>query len=98
MANQDCASGYCNPQGKCDIERDLYIEWIKPIQVVEDVPLVAGKATVVRVKVVNNGPETDTDVSVNYGNECFTETRLVTISAYSSKIVDFYPPNTCTHI
>lgn len=98
LVNEDCISNYCNPSKACDVQRDLYIEWIKPIQVVEGVPLVAGKATVVRVKVVNNGPETTTDVSVNYGNGCYTETKHnVLISAFSSKIVDFYPPNNCTH-
>ena len=80
------------------LARDLYIEWIKPIQVVEGVPLVAGKATVVRVKVVNNGPETTTDVSVNYGGGCYTETKSkVLIRANSFEIVDFYPPNNCMH-
>jgi len=79
------------------IEHDLYIEWIKPIQVVEDVPLVAGKATVVRVKVVNEGPHVKTDVSIDYGDCCFTKTKNVEIDAYSYKIIDFYPtPYSCT--
>ncbi len=72
---------------------DLYIEWIKPIQVVEDVPLVAGKATVVRVKVINTGPPLEAiDVSINYNG--WTETQTVSIE--DETIVDFYPPNEYT--
>jgi len=98
LQDGDCISGHCNQfYDQCDVPADLYIEWIKPIQVVEDTPLVAGKATVVRVKVVNDGPEAETDVSINYGNGCFTETKPVLIKAFSSKTVDFYPPNNCTH-
>jgi len=97
LADSDCEWGYCNPNGICGIERDLSIEWVKPIQVVEDVPLVAGKDTVVRVKVVNNGPETETDVSLDYSGGCFKETKpKILIRGFSSKIVDFYPPNNCT--
>jgi len=107
--NQSNATVYCKLFDQTDyseqatafyqipIEHDLYIEWIKPIQVVEDVPLVAGKATVVRVKVVNDGPHVKTDVSIDYGDGCFTETKNVEIDAYSYKIVDFYPtPYSCT--
>jgi hypothetical protein len=97
LQNSDCISTNCNTlYNICDVPGDLYIEWIKPIQVIEDVPLVAGKATVVRVKVVNNGPEVETDVALNYGNGCFTETKPVLMRAFSFQIVDFYPPNNCT--
>ncbi len=76
-------------------ETDLFIEWIKPIQVVEDVPLVAGKATVVRVKVVNNGPSVDTSVKINYNG--WISEQDVHIDAFDFEIVDFYPPNSYTN-
>ncbi len=91
LVNKDCESGYCNLDKACTVERNLYIEWIKPIQVVEDVPLVAGKATVVRVKVVNDGPTVDTSVKVNY-NSWISE-QPVHINEFDFEIVDFYPPN-----
>lgn len=75
---------------------DLFIEWIKPIQVVEGVPLVAGKATVVRAKVVNDGPAVDTDLALDYGSGCWTETRPIHVEAFDFTIIDFYPPNNCT--
>ncbi len=104
--NQDNATVYCKLFDQTDyseqatafyqipIEHDIYIEWIKPIQVVEDVPLVAGKATVVRVKVVNDGPHIETTVDLTVGN-CPLNPQTVTIDAYSFKIVDFYPENNC---
>jgi hypothetical protein len=65
---------------------DLYIEWVKPIQVVEDVNMVAGKATVVRVKVVNTGPPATVRTKLTYNGE--DETRI-RIDGY--EILDFYP-------
>jgi len=94
LANEDCKSDYCNPEKTCAVERDLYIEWIKPIQVVEDAPLVAGKATVVRVKVVNQGPAVGTSVRINYNG--WVSEQPVSINAFDYNIVDFYPPNEYT--
>lgn len=71
---------------------DFYIEWIKPIQVVEDVPLVEGKATVVRVKVVNTGPPNWVNVAINYNGWDKNQNILVD----DSNIADFYPPNRYT--
>ncbi len=91
LQNSDCISQYCNIlYNICDVPGDLYIEWVKPIQVIEDVNLVAGKATVVRVKVVNNGPEVETGIALDYGNSGSRETQTVLIRAFSSEIVDFY--------
>ncbi len=95
LENQDCESGYCNPDKVCAVERDLYIEWIKPVQVVEDVPLVAGKETVVRVKVVNDDPDVDTSVKINYNG--WISEQSVHINAFDFEIVDFYPPNQYTN-
>jgi len=96
LAHEDCLSSYCSEiYDQCIVPGDLYMEWIKPIQVIEGVPLVSGKATVVRVKVVNNGPHVKTNVNLNYGG-CYHKTLPVTIPAYGSKIVNFYPLNNCT--
>lgn len=94
LVDSDCESNYCNPENICSVLRDLYIEWIKPVQVVEDVDLVEGKATVVRVKVVNTSQPTWADVAINYNG--WTETKNVLIE--DSNIVDFYPPNEYTTI
>jgi len=69
---------------------DLSIESVKAIQVVEDVDLVAGKDTVVRVTVVNSsGIGTNVKVKINYNG--WVEEKTVFVE--DRKTVNFFPPN-----
>ena len=66
---------------------DLYIESIKPIQVVEDVNLVTDKATVVRVTVKNTGNPATLRTKLTYNGQDYYQTETIN----DSNTIDFYP-------
>ena len=68
------------------IDNDLLIEWVKPTQAIYDANfLVVGKPLVVRVKVVNNGPESFVTTKLSCNGQDYTDTRE--IGSYA--IIDF---------
>lgn len=66
---------------------DLYIDSIKPIQVIEDVNIVANKATVVRVTVKNIGGPTRARTKLVYNGQDYYQTETIS----DSNTLDFYP-------
>ncbi|HLD59035.1 MAG TPA: CARDB domain-containing protein [archaeon] len=68
-------------------EGDLFIEWVKPIQVIEDVNLITDKATVVRVKVINTGSPKVVTAKLSYNGQDYYDTNQIA----DFRTIDFYP-------